>query len=106
MDIRQLEYVVETAKRGSYTKAADALFVSRQGLSKAVKNLEKEIGQSLFQGLNGHLKTTSMGEAFIQEASPIVSSFKNLNERFTRQNSKQAPKMLSVAAAHGVMLSL
>lgn len=106
MDIRQLEYAVEVAKRGSYTKAADALFVSRQGLSKAVKNLEGEIGRTLFEGAGGRLATTSEGEAFIRAAAPIVSSFEELSERFLQQSEKQGRKTLSVAAAHGVTLSL
>lgn len=106
MEIRQLEYVVEVARRGSYTKAADALFVSRQGLSKAIKNLESEIGQSLFQGAGGRLTTTNTGEAFVRAAAPVVSSFEELASRFSSQKKSQEQQSLSVAVAHGVMLSL
>lgn len=106
MEIRQLEYVVEVARRGSYTKAADALFVSRQGLSKAIKNLESEIGQSLFQGSGGRLTTTNTGEAFVRAAAPVVSSFEELASRFSNQKKSQEQQSLSVAVAHGVMLSL
>lgn len=106
MEIRQLEYVVEVAKRGSYTKAADALFVSRQGLSKAVKNLESEIGQPLFQGSKGRLVPTQTGGAFVKAAAPVVSSFQNLTAQFLKPGNRQEQHSLSVAIAHGVMLSL
>ena len=44
MDIRQLDYFIVVAQLGSFTKAADELFLSRQALSKAVRNLEHELG--------------------------------------------------------------
>ncbi len=106
MEIRHLEYAIEVAKRGSYTKAADALFVSRQGLTKVVKNLEKEIGVRLFLTTNGQLVTTNAGNEFIQAAAPIVSDFKKLAARFSPIEPKKPRQSLSVAIAHGVMLSM
>ena len=80
MDIRQLEYAVEVAKRGSYTKAADALFVSRQGLSKAVKNLEGEIGRTLFDCL---LYTSHFGNALPNAAPHIGLRVAQIDERLS-----------------------
>lgn len=50
MDIRQLRYFVETARHGNIQAAADALFVSRQAVSKALTQLEQELGYPLFSG--------------------------------------------------------
>lgn len=106
MDIRQLEYAIEVAKQGSYTKAADALFVSRQGLSKAVKNLEKETGALFSHSANGRIRTTDAGAELIQNATPIVADFRELASRFSSVEGKPSRHALSVAVAHGVMLSL
>lgn len=47
MDIRQLEYFIAVVRLRSYTRAADELFITRQALSKAVHNLEQEMGEPL-----------------------------------------------------------
>ena len=43
MNIQQLRYVVATAERGSMTAAAAALFVAQPALSRAVRQLEREL---------------------------------------------------------------
>ena len=53
MDIRQLEYFIAVARLRSYTKAADELFITRQALSKAVHNLEQELGETLIAQRDG-----------------------------------------------------
>ena len=50
MDIRHLEYFAEVAKHLSFTKAASTLHVSQPSLSKAIQNLEGELGVPLFYG--------------------------------------------------------
>ena len=48
MNIVYLKYAVTVAKAGSLTKAAEELFVAQPNLSRAIKELEKDLG--LFQG--------------------------------------------------------
>ena len=48
MRIETLGYFLEIARCGSFTQAADNLFISQQGLSKAIKSLEGELDASLF----------------------------------------------------------
>ncbi len=48
MDIRQLRYCAAVAYYQNYTKAAENLFISRQALSKSIKQLEKELGNDIF----------------------------------------------------------
>lgn len=43
MDIKTLKYFLQICKDGSFSKAAKNLYISQQGLSKAISNLEKEI---------------------------------------------------------------
>ena len=44
MNINQLEYLVASARLGSYAAAARAYYVTPQAIVKAVKLLEKELG--------------------------------------------------------------
>ena len=44
MDIRQLKYLSAVVNYGDYQLAARSLFISPQGLSKAIRQLENELG--------------------------------------------------------------
>ena len=43
MDFRQLENFIEVSEQMSFTKAANNLYISQQGLSKSIKALEDEL---------------------------------------------------------------
>ena len=49
MNIVYLKYAVTVAKAGSLTKAAEELFVAQPNLSRAVKELEKDLGITIFK---------------------------------------------------------
>lgn len=107
MDIRQLDYFVAVAQLRSFTRASDELFLSRQALSKAVRNLEHEIGNQLLVNEDGHLKLTEAGSRFLEDALPIVHAYKDLKARYTDVPGViPATRELSVAMAHGVSLSM
>ena len=48
MTLQQLEYIVAIAETGSLNKAAEQLYVSQPSLSSAVKELERELGITVF----------------------------------------------------------
>lgn len=81
MNIRQLEYLVETARYCSYEKAATSLFVTPQAIAKSLKNLENEIGISLIIREGRAVKPTPFALALIDRATPILQDFADL-ERF------------------------
>ena len=49
MNLLHLKYAVEIEKTGSITKAANNLFMGQPNLSKAIKELENEIGITIFR---------------------------------------------------------
>ena len=55
MTLQQLRYVTTIANIGSISEAAKRLFVSQPSLTKAIKELEKEMGITIFDRTNkGH----------------------------------------------------
>ena len=48
MDIKHLQYFLEVAKYNSFSLAAEHLYITQPTISKMIKNLEKELGVSLF----------------------------------------------------------
>jgi DNA-binding transcriptional LysR family regulator len=47
MTLRQMEYLVAVAEEGSFTRAAERLFVSQPALSHQIKVLEQSVGGEL-----------------------------------------------------------
>ena len=52
MQLQQLEYFVKVAELGSLNKAAEVFYVTQPALSKAIQNLEQEIGAEVLRRTN------------------------------------------------------
>ena len=107
MDIRQIEYFIAAAQRGNFTKAAEDLFITRQALSKAVRNLEHETGLTLMDNKDGRLELTAEGRMLFDDAEPVVAAYRNLEERYA--NTVKHPPVrqtLAVSMAHGTAQSM
>lgn len=83
MDIRQIEYFAEVAKHLSFTKAASMLHVSQPSISKAIQNLEAELGVPLFYRSSKQLELTDAGQAVLVNAQQVLEAFKNLRSELT-----------------------
>lgn len=78
MDIRQLNYFVQVADCGSFSLASQKLFVSQPALSKAIKNIEDEMGFSFFYTCQRKQKLTDAGQAFYEKAVKLLESYDEL----------------------------
>jgi DNA-binding transcriptional LysR family regulator len=72
MTLRQLEYLVAVIEEGSFTRAAERLFVSQPALSHQVKALERSVGGELLERLPQAVRPTPMGRAFLPHAIAAV----------------------------------
>ncbi|CDX02719.1 MAG: LysR family transcriptional regulator [Desulfitobacterium hafniense] len=79
MDIQQLRYFVAVAQYGKVKDAADAMFISRQAVSKALAQLENELGQPLFQRTHNGIMLNERGQRFVDRAEVLVREFDVLN---------------------------
>ncbi|WP_237737338.1 LysR family transcriptional regulator [Clostridium carboxidivorans] len=84
---QNMHYVYEVYKSGSFSKAAENLHMTQPALSIAIRKLEQEIGQPLFERRTSPLKLTAAGHIYIDKVEKIVSieqecadCFENLNE--------------------------
>ncbi len=83
MNFAQLKYVVETARVGSMSKASRNLFVAQPNLSRAVKELEQELGIVIFTRSTNGITVTPDGEEFVRHARDVVSKVESM-ENFYR----------------------
>lgn len=72
MEIRVLRYFLEIARQGSMTSAAQILHISQPALSKQIKDLEEELGQTLFKRGNRNVSLTEEGQILLKHAEEIV----------------------------------
>lgn len=72
MELRQLKYLVSIAEEGTFTAAAEKLFISQSALSQQVKSMEEELGVPLFDRSRNRLQFTEAGELLHQRAKRIV----------------------------------
>jgi DNA-binding transcriptional LysR family regulator len=68
MNLRQLHYFLAIADEGSFTRAAEQLFVAQPSLSQQIKSLEQELGGALLERLPTGVRLTAAGKAFLPEA--------------------------------------
>ena len=73
MNLRQLSYLLAIADEGSFTRAAERLFVAQPSLSQQIKSLEAELGGPLLERLSGGVRLTAAGKAFVPEARAAVT---------------------------------
>ncbi len=78
MDVQHLKYFVAVAVEGSFTKAAQKLYVSQPTISKMVKGLEDELGVVLFERTGKQTQLTDAGEVILTQAQNIIHSFDHL----------------------------
>jgi len=68
MELRHLRYFVSVAEQGSFVQAARRLRVAQPALSKQIRDLEGELGVTLFERLPRGVQLTRAGEAFLAHA--------------------------------------
>ena len=88
MTLQQLFYVIETDKLGSFNKAAQSLYVTRQSLASSINALEAEIGIKIFDRTNKGLQTTEEGSSFINMAKNVTAAYEYLQENYSDKTKK------------------
>jgi LysR family nitrogen assimilation transcriptional regulator len=72
MELRQLRYFVAIADSGSFTKAAERVFVAQSALSYQLAQLEAELGAALFERSHRGVLLTEAGQRFFPHAVSIL----------------------------------
>ena len=78
MEIKQVQYFLAVAKSGSFSTAADDLYISQSSLSKQIIALEKELACLLFDRSKRKIVLTDAGRVFLQHAVQINETYKRL----------------------------
>jgi len=72
VELRTLQYFVQTVDAGTVTAAADRLHITQPGLSRQLRQLEQEFGVELFHRAGGRLTPTRAGQALLPLAREVL----------------------------------
>jgi DNA-binding transcriptional LysR family regulator len=78
MDLRTLRAFVEVVNQGGFSAAAEAIHASQPTISKAVRQLEDELGGALLERLGHQTRMTAMGELVYRRAQAMLSERESL----------------------------
>lgn len=74
MDFKQIEAFVNVIKYKSFSKAADATFLTQPTISTHISSLEKELGVTLIDRLGKESRPTKQGRAFYNYAINLINT--------------------------------
>ena len=73
MDFKQIEAFVNVARYKSFSKAADAVYLSQPTISAHIASLEQELNVILFDRTSKEIKITSAGSVFLEYATNMLN---------------------------------
>lgn len=82
MTIQQLKYILSVVENGSITEAAKKLYISQPSLSNSIKDMEQEIGITIFIRSRSGIALTKEGAEFIGYARQVIQQMELLEDTY------------------------
>ncbi len=99
MNILHMKYAVEVAKVGSLNKAAETLLIAQPNISRSIKELEADLGITIFDRSSKGMFLTPEGEVFIGYAKSILKQIEQVEDIYKNGAVKKQKFSISVPRA-------
>lgn len=99
MNIIHMKYAVEVAKAGSINKASEALLIAQPNLSRSIKELEADLGITIFSRTSKGMTLTPEGEEFIGYAQNILRQLDDIEVMYKSEVPAKQSFSISVPRA-------
>lgn len=83
MTLQQLKYIVTVASKGTISEAAKELYIAQPSLTAAIKDLETELGITIFNRTNKGVILSIEGEEFLGYARQVIEQTKLIEEKYS-----------------------
>lgn len=87
LNVQHLRYLIEVEKYGSITKAASVMFMGQPNLSKAIKEIEREMNITIFRRSARGVVPTAKGEEFLEYAKAILVQLDKMEALYQQVNT-------------------
>src|SRR6201988_2992334 len=105
IELRHLRYFVALADAGSFTHAAEQMFIAQPTLSQQIRRLEEMVGTSLLQRRREGVRLTEAGSVLLEESRTVLSRVDHGVSR-TRQAAGLGRPRLRVAVPPSLPVDL
>ena len=99
MNLQHMKYAIVIAQTQSINKAAEQLYVGQPTLSRAIKELESNLGITLFERSAKGMTLTADGELFIRCAKNVLAQVDDIEKMFGREGTAKRRFSLSAPRA-------
>ena len=99
MNILHMKYAVEVARAGSLNKAAERLYVALPNVSRSIKELEADLGITIFDRSAKGMTLTPEGEEFIGYAKGILRQIEQVERLYKDGSAGKQKFSISVPRA-------
>lgn len=105
MTLVQLRHLIALAQTGSFSKAAQAQFLTQPALSRSIRALEDELGMPLFDRVGRRIELTAFGRATLERARQLVSDAEELQGSGRRsREGERGVLRIGMGSGPGAML--
>ena len=103
MNVLHMKYAIEVARLGSLNKAAEQLLVAQPNLSRSIKELEADIGITIFTRTAKGMELTPEGAEFMGFAQSILKQIDEVEQHY--KNGAEKKQRFSVSAPRACYIS-
>ena len=96
--LRQLQFFVAVAEQGTVSRAAQSLSISQSSVTEAIKELESDLGVSLFERHPRGLNITHKGHQFLRHATKILAGVSDARRSFAGEATAGGRLQLGVTS--------
>lgn len=96
MNTLYLKYALEVERTGSISQASQNLYMAQPNLSKAIKDLENDLGYAIFRRTNSGVSVTEKGEEFLYHAKKIMEQLVEMEKISAGKQNKNAKYKISI----------
>ena len=87
MTLQQIFYALTISETGSMNKAAEKLFISQPSLTSAIKELERDVGITIFTRTGKGAVPTKDGEEFLLYARQVFQQYDLLRQKYDKKEN-------------------
>lgn len=98
MTLQQLKYAVTAADKGTMSEAAQSLFIAQPSLTNSIKDLENELGITIFHRTNKGIIISNEGNEFLGYARQVLQQMNMIEEKYIDNDSHK--QIFSVSTQH------
>jgi DNA-binding transcriptional LysR family regulator len=99
MRINQFEFLVALEKHKSFSKASKVLLISQPSISRAIKELEDELGITILNRGKSGIEFTSVGELLLERAKNIIFNLEGIKDISTTHSENKFRQEITVGAS-------